>query len=34
MVIAATVLANRGILVTSNTREFSRVAGLKLEDWQ
>lgn len=26
-------LANQGILVTRNTGEFSRVAGLDLEDW-
>lgn len=33
MVIAAIVRANAGFLVTNNTREFSRVGGLKLEDW-
>ena len=33
ILIAATVLANQGILVTNNTREFSQVHGLKLEDW-
>ena len=33
LMIAATVLANDGILVTHNTKEFSRVPGLRLEDW-
>jgi tRNA(fMet)-specific endonuclease VapC len=33
MVTAATAVANRLILVTHNTREFSRVEGLTLEDW-
>ena len=32
-IIAATVLAKDGILVTHNTKEFSRVEGLMLEDW-
>ena len=31
--IAATVLANNGILVTRNTREFSRVSGLNMVNW-
>ena len=31
--IAAITQANNGILVTNNTREFSRIAGLALEDW-
>jgi tRNA(fMet)-specific endonuclease VapC len=31
--IAATVLAEKGILVTGNTGEFKRVPGLKLENW-
>jgi len=32
--IAAIGLANDVTVVTRNTREFSRVAGLKLEDWE
>jgi len=32
--IAATALANNLTLVTHNTREFSRVAGLRLIDWE
>ena len=32
--IAATALANNLILVTHNTREFSRIECLKLEDWE
>jgi tRNA(fMet)-specific endonuclease VapC len=31
--IAAIASANNLILVTRNTREFARVAGLTLEDW-
>jgi tRNA(fMet)-specific endonuclease VapC len=31
--IAGTTLAHQAILVTHNTREFSRVLGLKREDW-
>jgi len=31
--IAGTALANGGVLVTHNTKEFSRVAGLRLVDW-
>lgn len=34
LMIASIALANDLILVTHNTREFSRVASLKLEDWQ
>ena len=34
VLIAAIALANNLTLVTHNTREFSRVPGLMLEDWQ
>jgi len=34
LLIAATAMANQLILVTHNTKEFGRVAGLSLEDWQ
>jgi tRNA(fMet)-specific endonuclease VapC len=34
LMIAATALANDLLLVTHNTREFTRVAGLAVEDWQ
>jgi len=34
LLIAAIALANDVILVTHNTSEFSRVSGLKLEDWE
>lgn len=33
LMIAAIALANRMIVVTSNTSEFMRVPGLKVEDW-
>jgi tRNA(fMet)-specific endonuclease VapC len=33
VLIAGTALANNGILVTHNVREFQRIAGLPLEDW-
>lgn len=33
LIIAATVMANDGILVTNNTKEFERVNGLVLENW-
>ncbi len=33
VLIAAAALANKLTLVTHNTREFSRVTGLELEDW-
>jgi len=32
--IAAIALANNITLVTHNTREFSRISGLSLEDWE
>ncbi|GAB4219306.1 MAG: hypothetical protein Kow00102_02120 [Spirochaetota bacterium] len=32
-IIAATVLAKNGILVTHNTKEFGKVKNLKIEDW-
>jgi tRNA(fMet)-specific endonuclease VapC len=32
--IAATAIAKNFILVTHNTREFSRINGLQLEDWE
>jgi tRNA(fMet)-specific endonuclease VapC len=34
MMIAAIALKNELTLVTHNTREFSRVVGLTLEDWE
>lgn len=34
LLIAATAIANDRILVTANTREFERVAGLKIENWE
>lgn len=33
LLIAGTALAHNHILVTHNVKEFSRVAGLQLEDW-
>ena len=33
LLIAAQVLRRDALFVTNNTREFSRVPGLKLEDW-
>ncbi len=33
LLIAATVLAENGILVTNNVREFERVPALQIEDW-
>ena len=32
-IIASIVLANNGILVTHNQKEFKRVKSLKIEDW-
>jgi tRNA(fMet)-specific endonuclease VapC len=32
-IIAATVLAKNGILVTNNTKEFGRVKSLRIENW-
>jgi tRNA(fMet)-specific endonuclease VapC len=34
LMIAATALANKLIVVTHNTTEFGRVSGLALEDWE
>ncbi len=34
LLIAATARAHDAILVTHNTKEFSRITGLRLEDWQ
>ncbi len=34
LLIAAITVANGLTLVTHNTKEFSRVPGLMLEDWQ
>ena len=34
LLIAATAIANELVLVTHNTREFERVVGLHLEDWE
>lgn len=33
LIIAATTLVHKGILVTHNTKEFKQVSGLHLEDW-
>lgn len=33
LILAATVIANNGILITHNTKEFSRIKGLRIEDW-
>lgn len=33
LIVAATTRANGGVLVTNNTKEFSRVKTLKIEDW-
>lgn len=34
LIIAATVMTHDLILVTNNVREFGRVAGLQIEDWE
>jgi len=34
LLIAATARAHDLVLVTHNTREFGRVAGLRIEDWE
>lgn len=34
LLIAAIARANDAVLVTHNTKEFSRITGLRLEDWQ
>ena len=33
LLIAATALAHKAVLVTNNIREFSRIEGLSIEDW-
>lgn len=33
MLIAATALSHKSTLITNNTREFSRIEGLKICDW-
>ena len=33
LMIAAIVMSRDGILITNNTKEFSRIEGLRLEDW-
>ena len=33
LIIAATVLAHQGVLVTNNQREFQRIKALKLANW-
>jgi tRNA(fMet)-specific endonuclease VapC len=34
LMISATAMAQKLIMVTSNTREFERISGLQLEDWR
>jgi len=34
MIIGAQAIAKNLILVTNNTKEFKRIAGIKLEDWK
>jgi len=33
LLIASTVMSRNGILITNNTKEFSRIEDLRLEDW-
>ncbi|MCD6122501.1 MAG: type II toxin-antitoxin system VapC family toxin [Spirochaetales bacterium] len=33
IIIASIVLANNGVLITKNTKEFNRIRGLEIEDW-
>lgn len=33
LIIASIVMANEGILVTNNTKEFGRIKNLKIENW-
>jgi tRNA(fMet)-specific endonuclease VapC len=33
LVIAATAMAHDAVLITHNTKEFSRIAQLKIDDW-
>ena len=33
LILAATVFANNGILVSNNEKEFRRIKGLKVENW-
>jgi predicted nucleic acid-binding protein len=33
LLIGSIAMAHRAILITHNTREFGRIAGLKTEDW-
>jgi len=33
MIIAATVMAKKGILISHNVKEFKQISGLLLEDW-
>ena len=34
LLIAATAFAHDAILITHNTKEFGRITGLKIEDWE
>jgi tRNA(fMet)-specific endonuclease VapC len=34
MLIAAVARAHNAVLITHNTREFSRITGLQLDDWE